>query len=67
MTFRTNFIVLVLGLLLLAPVAWAGPETNTSVGVTGKGSGLAVHGYDTVAFFTEHRAVKGSATYSTAS
>jgi hypothetical protein len=35
MTFRTNFIVLILGLFLLAPVAWAGPETNTSVGVTG--------------------------------
>jgi YHS domain-containing protein len=63
MNSRTIFIALVFGFFLLAPVAWAGPETNTSVGITGKGSGLAVHGYDTVAYFTEHRAVKGSSTY----
>jgi hypothetical protein len=25
---------------------------------------MALHGYDTVAYFTEHRAVKGSAAYS---
>ncbi len=61
---RTIFIVLIFGHFLLTSVAWAGSETNTSVGITGKGSGLAVHGYDTVAYFTEYRAVKGSATYS---
>ena len=42
----------------------AGEETNTSGGLTLKGPALAMHGYDAVAFFTEDRATRGSAEYS---
>lgn len=64
MNARRIFQTMALSFLLLASSAWAGSETNTSLGVTVKGNGLAVHGYDTVAYFTEHRAVKGSSSYS---
>lgn len=51
-------IVLVAG---LSVPALAGVETNTSGGLTIQGAPLAVHGYDTVAYFTEGRPVVGSA------
>ncbi len=47
--------------------ALAGPEVNTSVGVVladGKpGLGLAVHGYDVVAYFTEAKPMKGNSKF----
>lgn len=43
--------------------AFAGPEVNTATGIIladGKpGLGLAVHGYDVVAYFTQSKPVKG--------
>lgn len=50
--------------LAVATSAFGGADTNTSNGGTIKGSGLAVHGYDVVGFFTENRPVKGSAKFS---
>jgi YHS domain-containing protein len=51
--------------LFAASVAMAGTETNVSSGLTAKGPGLAVHGYDVVAYFTEARPTRGRAKYST--
>ena len=45
--------------------AHAGPETNVSSGFTLKGPGLAVHGYDVVAYFTKGEPTIGRAKYST--
>ena len=51
----------------LAAPAFAGPEVNTSTGIVlaeGKpGLGLAVHGYDVVAYFSESKPVKGDAKF----
>ena len=41
--------------LFAASAAMAGPDTNISSGLTLKGPGLAVHGYDVVAYFTKGR------------
>ncbi|NJO31896.1 MAG: YHS domain-containing protein [Rhodospirillales bacterium] len=53
----------------LAAPAFAGPEVNTSTGVVlvdGKPApGLAVHGFDVVAYFTEGKPVQGDATHAT--
>jgi YHS domain-containing protein len=47
--------------------AFAGPEVNTSTGIVladGKPApGLAVHGYDVVAYFTDGKPVKGDAKF----
>ena len=50
---------------LFAGAASAGVDTNTSGGLTLKGPGLAVHGHDPVAYFTEGRPVIGTAEHST--
>lgn len=41
--------------------AMAGYEINVAPGKTAAGPGIAVHGYDTVAYFTEQKPVQGSA------
>jgi YHS domain-containing protein len=46
--------------------AFAVSEINAAPGMTLKGPGIAVHGYDTVAYFTEQRPVQGSAEFSLA-
>lgn len=51
--------------LLTASGAMAAAETNISSGLTLKGSGLAVHGYDVVAYFTEGKPTVGRAKFST--
>ncbi len=51
--------------LFTAGAALAGTETNVSSGLTAAGPGLAVHGYDVVAYFTESRPKAGRAKYST--
>lgn len=43
----------------------AGTETNVSSGLTTKGPGLAVHGYDVVAYFDKGHPEVGRAKYST--
>ena len=56
-----------LSVVVTAP-ALAGPEVNTATGavlVGGKPApGLAVHGYDVVAFFTDSKPVQGDAKFS---
>ena len=51
----------------IAAPAFAGPEINTTTGiVTADGKpafGLAVHGYDVVAYFNEGKPVKGDAKF----
>jgi YHS domain-containing protein len=47
-----------------ANMALAGTETNVSSGLTAKGPGLAVHGYDVVAYFTDGQPTRGRAKYS---
>ncbi len=49
----------------VASVAMANVETNISSGLTIKGSGLAVHGYDVVAYFTVGQPTRGRAKHST--
>ena len=49
--------------LATANLALAAAETNVSSGLTIQGPGLAVHGYDVVAYFTEGRPTQGSAKY----
>ena len=34
-------------------------DTNVSTGLTGKGTALAVHGYDVVAYFTQGQSIRG--------
>lgn len=51
--------------LFSASIATAGTETNVSSGLTAKGPGLAVHGYDVVAYFTRGEPTIGRAKYST--
>jgi YHS domain-containing protein len=47
-----------------AGVAYADAETNISDGLTFKGPGLAVHGYDVVAYFKESKPTFGRAKFS---
>jgi YHS domain-containing protein len=42
----------------------AGPDVNTTIGMTAAKAPLAAHGYDPVAFFTQNRAVLGNAAHS---
>lgn len=51
--------------LFAAGVANAGTETNVSRGLTTKGPGLAVHGYDVVAYFEKGQPEVGRAKHST--
>lgn len=51
-----------LGVLFAAGVAGAAAETVVKP-VNADGKGVAVHGYDVVAYFTENKAVKGSASH----
>lgn len=52
-----------------ASPSYAGPEVNTAIGgviVGGKPApGLAVHGFDPVAFFTDSKPVQGDANFAT--
>ncbi len=48
----------------LASDAYAVAEVNVAPGKTLKGPGVAVHGYDPVAYFTEQRPVQGAAEFS---
>ena len=48
----------------LASDAYAVSEINVAPGKTLAGPGIAVHGYDTVAYFTEGKPVQGSAEHS---
>ena len=59
---------LLLGIAALAPAgsALANDEINVSTGATLAGPGLAAHGYDVVAFFTEGKPVIGSDAYALA-
>lgn len=50
--------------LVAASVAGANNETNVSRGLTAKGYGLAVHGYDVVAYYTKGRPTIGRAKFS---
>ena len=54
-----------ISVLLATGVANAGPDVNVSSGLTANGPGLAVHGYDVVAYFTEDQPVIGRAKFST--
>lgn len=57
------------GILATTGPALAGPEVNVATGavlVDGKPApGLAVHGFDVVAFFTNRKPVQGNATFAT--
>jgi len=53
---------ILLGPLITTPLAAS--ETNVSSGLTLQGPGLAVHGYDTVSFFTEGEPAIGLAEHS---
>ena len=48
----------------LASDAYAVAEVNVAPGKTLKGPGVAVHGYDPVAYFAEQRPVQGTAEFS---
>lgn len=60
--------VALLGLLgsLIPTAAFAAAETNVTSGLTLQGSGLAAHGHDVVAYFTEGQPTIGRAEFSTA-
>ncbi|KUO66746.1 MAG: hypothetical protein APF80_08695 [Alphaproteobacteria bacterium BRH_c36] len=62
--------LVVAGLAGTVAPAFAGPEVNTSSGFVladGKPApGLAVHGYDVVAYFTQSKPVEGDAKYAAA-
>jgi len=57
-------VITVLTGLVAASVAGANNATNVSHGLTAKGYGLAVHGYDVVAYFTKGRPTIGRAKFS---
>ena len=61
------FAIALAGVVAATAPAMAGPEVNTSTGIVlvdGKPApGLAVHGYDVVAYFKQGRPVKGSAKF----
>lgn len=62
-TIKTVAIIAALG-LGLSSAAIAGPDTNTTGGLALDGTGLAMHGYDAVAYFTNSEPVIGSADHS---
>ena len=63
---RNVFVVLAMvsGLFATGGAIAAG-EVNVSSGLTAKGAGLAVHGYDVVAYFAKGEPTVGTAKYST--
>ncbi|NJM33503.1 MAG: hypothetical protein HC850_01040 [Rhodomicrobium sp.] len=64
---KATLILALASLLGAAGPALAGPEVNTTTGVVivaGKPApGLAVHGFDVVAFFTDGKPVQGDARF----
>lgn len=65
--FKTLAISAAMALAVLGGVAseaFAAAEINVAPGRTLKGPGVAVHGYDPVAYFTKQRPVQGSAEFS---
>jgi YHS domain-containing protein len=64
---KTTLALALAGLLAAAGPTLAGPEVNTTAGaviVSGKPApGLAVHGFDVVAFFTEGKPAHGDARF----
>jgi YHS domain-containing protein len=61
---RLTVALAVMTSLFTASAAFAEAETNVSSGLTFKGPGLAVHGYDVVAYFTQHKPTFGRAKFS---
>ena len=59
--------VAIAGLMNVSTPAIAGPEVNTSTGIVlaagEPAPGLAVHGFDVVAYFTEQKPVQGDARF----
>jgi YHS domain-containing protein len=64
---KVSLFFIVLSLISMAPVIHAAPKINTleKSGLFGKykDSGIAIRGFDTVAYFTQGKPVKGSADY----
>lgn len=52
-----------LGLALTPSLAFAADEVNVTTGATAAGPGLAVHGYDVVAYFSDAAPTRGSAEF----
>ena len=64
---RFTILVAAVALIMgLSAVALAGADVNTTRGLTSDGPGLALRGYDPVAYFTEGKPVLGQAKYSAA-
>ncbi len=53
--------LVLIGTVALTLAATSGPRINATQGMTLSGAPLAIHGYDPVAYFTEGRAMLGSA------
>ena len=53
--------LVLIGTVALTLAATSGPRINAAQGMTLSGAPLAIHGYDPVAYFTEGRAMLGSA------
>ena len=64
MTIVRNLVVALAAVTGLFAAGAAVADTNVSSGLTAKGAGLAVHGYDVVAYFTEDRPTIGRAKHS---
>ena len=64
MTIVRNLVVALAAVTGLFAAGAAVADTNVSSGLTTKGAGLAVHGYDVVAYFTESRPTIGRAKHS---
>jgi YHS domain-containing protein len=55
--------VILIGSSVLPLAAMAADEVNVSRGIVETGEPLAVHGYDVVAYFTEHKPSRGSSKF----
>ena len=64
MTIVRKFIVALTMVAGLSAAGAAVADTNVSSGLTAKGTGLAVHGYDVVAYFTTGQPTVGRAKHS---
>ena len=62
-TFRKIALLALFGLVGAPSMASAADEVNVSTGATAAGPGLAVHGYDVVAYFSESAPRRGSAEF----
>ncbi len=69
MNFKSLFSMIVASFVIVTSPAFAGPEVNTSTGivlVAGKPApGLAIHGFDVVAYFTKAKPTQGNAKFAT--